>query len=323
MTDNIRSILVLTLLSITAPGQAAAETLRDTLQAADVPTQDFSDATMDEKITSYAISTAEPFLLAYYTDDGSGLLKPPLHLVRFLRGTNELRKAALQNATAEFEAGVDIDCLGSALSIFENVGTIYVETHISPSAGCVLVLSPTLEFRQGLSGWLLGLMGSDYAIMRRSETHTNSPTPMRIAMFDLKQKQLADVYPFKNDVQRLRFSRLIKRYISKSWCREYVLDCDPNTFDTEVKGALVVNAAAKTFGFEAEFDAAGFSATSEIQVPSRVVGYVYRRHGAIWEHRELEPGQLQDLYGIATIKELVTTKPNAAFEANSQSPKKP
>lgn len=314
MTDTLRSTLVLALLIIAGIGNATAETLRDVLQAARVPTQDFSASALDEKITSFAVSTDEPFLLAYYTDDGSGLLEWPLHILRFYRGTNELRRADLQNATAKFEEGFDMDCLGSALEIMENADTIYVETHGGPSAGCVLVLSPTLQLRQALSGWLLGLMGSDFAIIRRSETHTNSPTPMRIAVFDLKQKQLVDVYPFKNDVQRLQFSQLIKPHISKSWCREYILDCDPATFETELKGKLVVNEAVKTFGFEAEFDAVGFSDTSQMQVPSRVVAYIYRKRGAIWEHRELEPGQLQRLFGTAGIQELVTTKPTAAFD---------
>src|ERR1017187_7935775 len=100
MTDTLRSTLVLALLIIAGLGNATAETLRDALQAARVPTQDFLASALDEKITSFAFSTEEPFLLAYYTDDGSGLLDWPLHILRFYRGTNELRRADLQNATA-------------------------------------------------------------------------------------------------------------------------------------------------------------------------------------------------------------------------------
>jgi hypothetical protein len=162
-------------------GISAVETLRETLRAANVPTQKFAALELDEKITSYAISRDDPFLLAYHRVDGSGLNQRPLHVIRYARATGGLRRADLRDITTLFQDKLTMDCLGSALDIREYHGTIYIDTHINPSAGCVIVLSSDLSFKTALSGWLLGLLGADYAIVHRSEVHFMAIHPMHIA----------------------------------------------------------------------------------------------------------------------------------------------
>src|ERR1035438_903174 len=82
------------------PGSLAAETLGDTLRAANVPTQQFTASELGGKITSYAISKDDPFLLAYYTDDGSGLLQAELHVIRYGRTTGDLRRDDVRGSDA-------------------------------------------------------------------------------------------------------------------------------------------------------------------------------------------------------------------------------
>lgn len=102
-----------------------AETLEDVLRAANLPVRQFSTSDLGAKITSYAISRGDPFLFAYYVDDGSGLLRPPLRLLRYDRATGNLLRADLRNATALFQGEIPLNCLGSALAIREYRGTIY------------------------------------------------------------------------------------------------------------------------------------------------------------------------------------------------------
>ncbi|MBZ5595901.1 MAG: hypothetical protein LAP39_26975 [Acidobacteriia bacterium] len=295
-----------------ALGSLAAETLQDTLQAANVPTQAFAASELSRKITSYAISNDDPFLLAYYIDDGSGLIRPPLDVIRYDRATGDLQRAGLRDITALFQREIPMSCLGSALSIREYRDTIYIDTHANPSAGCVIVLSSRLSFKAALSGWLLGLLGADYAILRGSEVHFMSVHPMHIEVFDLKRNHLVEVYPFENDAQRRQFSRLIQPHVSEKWCMEHNAQCDPENFDTNLKGQLVVNEAARVFGFEAKFDAAGFGDAAEKQVPPRTVAYIFRERNGTWDHRELE-----SLFGGMSVQELISQKPNLAFEPQS------
>jgi hypothetical protein len=207
-----------------------------------------------------------------------------------------------------------LGCFGSVLRVREYLDTIYVETHASPSAVCAIVLSSGLSFQTVLPGGLLGFLGADYAILQRGEIHFMSVSPMHIEVFDLKRKQLVEVYPYKDDTQRRQFSNLIGPYIVPDWCRDHNAACDPENFDASLGGEIVLNEAAKVFGFEAEFDSAGFGDAAEKQVPTRTVAYIFRERGGIWEHREFQPGQLQSLFGVMSIQDLVGKKPNAAFE---------
>ncbi len=291
--------------------RVAAETLEDALRAAMVPTEPFAAAERGGKITSYAVSKDNPFLLAYYTDDGSGQLKEPLHVVRYYRPTGDLQRADLRDIHALSD--VRIDCLGSALSIRGHGERIYIQTHLNPSAGCVIVLSSTLAFQTAFSGGLEGFLGES-AIFRRGEIHFMSVHPLHLAVFDLPRNQATDVYPYADDPQRREFSRLIEPHISKQWCMEANAQCDPENFDTDVRGHVIVNESARVFGFEARFDAAGFGPEAEAQVPQRTVAYLFREQAGGWEHQEFGEPELQRLLGGMSLEELISEKPDLAFQ---------
>jgi hypothetical protein len=291
----------------------AAESLGETLRAANVPVQGFSEPELSRKITSYAISTGDPFLLAYYVDDGSGQLHAPLYVVRVDRETGNPRRADLPDIGALLQDGDRMECLGSALRISEHRGTVYIETHGGPSAGCIVVLSSVLSYRAALSGWLLGLVGSDYAIVRESEMHFLSVSPLHIAAYDLVRNRSVQVFPPEPDVFRQQYSRSIQPHISLKWCMENNAQCDPGNFDTEIPDRLVVNEEAKTFGFEARFDAGGFGPEAEQHVATRTVAYIFRERTGQWQHREFEPSQIPSRFGVLNIGDLVTRIPDKAF----------
>jgi hypothetical protein len=207
-----------------------------------------------------------------------------------------------------------MDCLGSAITIREYHDTIYIDTHYNPSAGCVIVLSSRLAFQAALSGWLVGVMGAEYAILRGSEVHFMSVHPMHLLVFDLKRNQSTAVYPYQNDPQRRQFSRRIEPHISEKWCMEHNAQCDPENFNTDLKGDLIVNEQARVFAFQAEFDAYGFGDAAEKNVPSRTAAYFFRERGGKWEHREFEGRQLQDLLGSMSFEAFVGQKPDLVFQ---------
>lgn len=207
-----------------------------------------------------------------------------------------------------------MNCLGSALDIREYRDTIFIDTHDNPSAGCVIVLSSRLRFQAALSGWLLAVIGSDYAIVRRSEVHFMSIHPMHIEVFALKRNQSTEIYPYHDDPQRRQFSQLLKPLISEKWCLDYNAPCDPEDFDTDLAGKVIVNEAEKLFGLQARFDAAGFGPASAKQLPPRTIAYLFRERDGQWEHREFNGQQLQRLLGTMSFDELIAQKPDLAFQ---------
>jgi hypothetical protein len=210
-----------------------------------------------------------------------------------------------------------MNCLGSAVAIREHSGIIYVDTHYNPSAGCVIILSPKLAVRAALSGSLLGVLGADYALLRRSEVHFMAVHPLHIAVIDLQRNRSMEVYPFADDPQRREYSQLIGAHISEKWCRQHDAPCDPQNFDTNLESGVTANEAAKVFAVEARFDAAGFGDAAEKYAAQRMVDYVFRaREGRAWEHREFQSTEIRSLFGEANVVELVANHPLAAFEVD-------
>jgi len=298
-------------LAVVLSSLAGAETLRAVLQSHRVPTGQFSDSDLAQPITSWAASSGEqPFLLAYYTDDGSGLLQAPLHVIRYDPASRDLLET-----TALFAEALPMNCLGSALSIGEHHGFIHIETHVSPSAGCVLLLSRQLVLRKALSSGLLGVAGEDRAIVEEGEIHVAAVHPMRIAVYDLRRDRLTEVYPPAEDPYRRQFSRALQAHMpGDDWCRTHNAPCDPRDFDSDLTGHVAVNEAAQVFGFEVRFDAGGFGDEAGEQVQPLAIAYVYRlRHGR-WEHREFPAERIVSLFAVETVDELVSRKPQAAFK---------
>ncbi len=299
------------LLAVALSTVVTAETLGPVLRSRHVPTSQFSDADLAAKITSWAASSDdEPFLLAYYTDDGSGYLRAPLHVIRYDLANRTLRRTdLLANRTPP------MDCVGSALGIGEHRGIIHIETHVTPSAVCLLLLSPHLALRTTLYGGLLGMLGERCAIVQRNEIHFAAVHPMRIAVYDLRLDRLTEVYPPVQDAYRRQFSRALQSHMpSDDWCRIANAQCDPRNFDAELVDTVAVNEAAKVFGFVARCDAGGFGDEGATPVKPLEVAYVYRLRAGRWEHREFLPERLMDLFGVETVGELVSRKPQAAFE---------
>jgi hypothetical protein len=148
------------------------------------------------------------------------------------------------------------------ISITELYGNIYIDTHINPSAGCVLILSPHLTLQATLSGWLDAVMGPDYAIVHGSEIHFASVHPMQLAVFDLAHRKLIPLYPSKKDPLRKQFASLIRSHMpSREWCIQTDSQCEPSNFDSDLATPVAVNESAKLFGFVVAFDATGFGGT--------------------------------------------------------------
>jgi hypothetical protein len=317
MPGKIALLTATLVFSACRPGIAGAETLQEALQAANVPALQFSTSELTGKITSYAVANGDPFLQAYFNDDGSGLLPPVLYVVRYDRRSAVVERAELRGIKALFQGEIPIDCLGSALAIREYRSTIYIDTHYNPSAGCVIVLSSALAYKAALSGWLVGWLGDDYAIVRASEVHFLSVHPMHIDVFDLKRNRLVRVFPFEGDEQRRQFSRLLEPHIAMKWCAENNAQCDSGNFDADLNGKIAVNEAAGVFGFEAHFDATGFGPSAERQVLPRNVAYFFQARGGVWEHKEFSSSEFRRAFPGRTIEDLVSKAPNLIFGGTS------
>src|SRR5271157_654540 len=213
------------------------EALGNLLAAHKLPADILPRSEAQQSITSFAVSSDNlPFLLAYYDDDGSGTLPPVLHVIRYDVRTGNLRRADLRGAQpAETFDGFDSVmtqvsniCLGSALNISEMNGFITIDTHISPSAGCVLILDSNLKFSAGLFGWVMAKIDRDI-IFQENTIHFAATNPSRLSIYNPQRKDLNQIFPEKDDAKRKQFSAELREHLpSIDWCTEHNNPCDPD-----------------------------------------------------------------------------------------------
>jgi hypothetical protein len=228
---------------------STAGTLREALSAKGVPLDPAKLKNLDRKITSGAdLDDASQYVIAYYNDDGSGALRRPLFVDLFDRKTRAWTSAAISGdgfqvslVGQEMRGG---ECLGSVLQIHASSESLFLDTHISPSAGCLLVLSRDLKLRAALSGWYLGHFDDDSVVHQVSEVHFAAVHPAEVALYNWKKKRHTPLFLPKtySPILLTHIANLRAFYQAhKDWCMRNNSPCDPNRFDSSLSGRFAID----------------------------------------------------------------------------------
>ncbi|HEV8385163.1 MAG TPA: hypothetical protein VGQ11_09855 [Candidatus Acidoferrales bacterium] len=216
------AISTLVALLIATSSSPFAQTLLDVLREHRIPVGS-SSGIWQKPITSFAVLDNDAnFAIAYYVDDGSGLLSPPLFLGRYDRKHHTWKDVALKKIEASFK-GVPVDCMGSALSIVQQAGSYFLHTHLNPSAGCLLVLSEDLALKKTLCGRYLAAFRSGLFVYQKCQVHFAPTHPMEIALYDPVRDVETQIYPPPSDTIRAEYVNSIRRLIpSNHWCHRRI-----------------------------------------------------------------------------------------------------
>lgn len=253
------SVIVVVVFSTTG----ITETLKDLLRAHNIPENPQPTAILDKPITSYGVLDDEKdFVVAYYVDDGSGQLREPLLVSHFDKVARRWRSAAILEVDARAR-GVSIEgsrfnigCLGSVTRIYSSDRAFYLDTHLNPSAGCLMILSRDLAVQKSLYGWFLAAFGDGSVVYHNSEIHFAPTHHAEISVYDRKQNRDVKIYPMK-PYQRIRTGHINKVRVAwsdEAWCREHNHHCNPELFDNDVRPPIFLNDATSSIAFVAAFD---------------------------------------------------------------------
>jgi hypothetical protein len=278
----------ITALAAGLAGTASGLTLESVLVGHGIPVADLPEHERQQAITSFAVSAdRRVFLLAYYDYDGPDRLPPLIRIFRFDKATDRQSRGALRDTDIRIDPSLgEIAkfpgiCLGALLHISEENGLIAIDTHINPSAGCVLLLDAGLRFKAALPGWLLGRVRNQL-IVEGNMMHFAPTSPGSLGIFDPEGKQLIPIYPNADDERRREFSKLLEDHLpSQSWCQEFNNPCDPKNFTTGITN-VTVEAARNAFSFEATMSAEGFGKDVEAVVRPQTVRYECEFRSGKW-----------------------------------------
>jgi hypothetical protein len=288
---------------------ASSETLREALAAKHLPIAGAKLADLDEKITSGAeLDDANQFVIAYYLEDATSLLRAPIFLDRYERKRREWTSATLADAKTK-SSDIEVDCFGSILSIVSAGNRLLLNTHISPSAGCLLVLSADFKLEAGLYGWLVGRLGDDKLIYHRSQVHFAPVHPAEIAVYDLRSKRDVTFFPPKPEspIRQARTQQLQSFYKgNEEWCKENNDPCDPAYFDSALEGEVATNEKEQALAFVISYEQIQL-VQGDVQKPSgpKDVLYVYRGVTAKMEYREMLLEDAKTRFGDVSLPTLV------------------
>lgn len=305
---------------------AFSQTLKEALAEKHINGAAEKLANLDKKITSGTdLDDTHQFVIAYYLDDGTGYLNPPLFVNRYDKMNKEWHSAALPDAQAK-TANLDVPCLGSILDIKASGGRLFLETHINPSAGCLLVVSADLKLEASLYGWLVGELGADLLVYHRSQVHFAPVHRAEIAVCELRSKRDVTIFPPKTPtaIRRARAAQLAEFYqANKEWCKKNDDPCNPESFDSALEGQVAVNDADAAVAFLISYEQIQL-VQGDTQKPSgpKDVLYIYRgiKDEARTEYREMLLENARARFGTVKLQDLV--QPEILQKIFSESPAK-
>ncbi len=233
---------------------SSAGTLADAIRARGLTPSPQGLPNLDRPITSYSVfQNREEFLIAYYLDDGSGALNEPLFLDRYNAATRVWTSTKITYADPKL---TDTWCLGSAVSIKASPHGYYLGTHLTPSAGCTILLSRDLTVQAVRTGWVLAVFGDGTIVYQRSQTHFAPTHYAVIAVHDPMRARDVQIYPMKPyQPIRVEHIRRVRRvYSDETWCRVHNHHCDPELFDNFLTGDVAIDDATSALAFQVWFD---------------------------------------------------------------------
>jgi hypothetical protein len=211
---------------------------------------------------------------------------------------------------------LSVECLGSSAGLTEQGANVYLETHLTPSASCTIVLTQDLSVKAALSGWILGFVGDRYAVFHESMVHFAPTHPLNVSVYDTVTGRTTRLYPPLGDGLRSEYARALAAHPPpRSWRRINNAPCRPNDFSSDVApegrdtSIVSVNDDARAFGFQATFTPDGFGPTAQAAVGTRIVDYVFLLRGGRWQYREYTPAELRSRYKTATLTAYVRSLP--------------
>jgi hypothetical protein len=240
---------------------AGAETLGDALRSRRL-TPPPKALPFLEQIVEGILDDAPDLLVVSTAGEGQSAR---LHATRFERGAQTWTTAPLEWSASTAGSGARIrgldDWCRSQLAIARFPGGFVLRAHINPSAECTVVLGKDLAVRGVLAGWPVAMLADGRIVYQRNQVHFASVHPVALALFDPRRPGDVTVYP-REPYQAIRSAHIarMRAAYTEAWCRTRNHPCDPEVFDEDVSGEVVVDARGDALAFVMVWDnTAGWS----------------------------------------------------------------
>lgn len=273
---------------------------------------------LDKPITSSSsLNDSARYVVAYYLDDGTNALNAPMFIDTYDRKAGTWKSAALNGNNFSINVmGSSMPgntCLGSVVEIQASAESLFLDTRISPSGGCLLILSQDLKPRGALFGWYLAHFRDDSVVYQRGEVHFAAVHPTELALYNWRTKRDTPLFPRKPfQAIRLAYIQELREFFStrREWCNKNNDPCNPEEMDSTLVGDVAINDSEHALAFLISYEQ--IQITDGEQKPSgpgKVV-YVIRNVNdpAKIDYREILLAEIQARFGKLSLSDLIASK---------------
>ena len=238
---------------------AQSQTLRDALVRNNIDVRGLSAFELDNEITSYGIENAEDlFIIGYYRFGADrNAMEDSVHLLVFDKHDARWRSKNIPREQPSTVQGIGSWELGSVLQVSHNSRYIYLDTHLSPSAGIILVLTRDLQPVTTLFGWVEILLPNGIMLYHRGMVHFAPTHPAELWVFDERTMRDTALYPRKpyEPIRRAYIDtvRSIYAELGARWFADNNHHMDPEQFDCSLVDPFVTSGNGNAIAFVARF----------------------------------------------------------------------
>jgi hypothetical protein len=215
---------------------------------------------LDVELVDYMVeSTPELLVVAHSPTTGDPSAFPDTLGISVLdRAANTWRHAFLARTVVVTGGGgaVDLIAVGSVVGIHHTDTHIYLDTHVTPSAGVLLVLDRELALETALYGWLLLPLPDGAALYHRSMVHF-APTHAAEAWLYTADRGDRLLYPARPyDQVRSDYIdsvRALYESLGEDWFRNNNHPMDPERFDSAIDRDVTLGADGNSVTLRVRF----------------------------------------------------------------------
>lgn len=255
-------------------------TLKELLIEEQIPSNSFNAEELNQTVGDTILSRDNNELEVAYNVLGAHSAIVSAHVVKYDKQSGVLQRSTLENGRLDF-------CLG-ALSGMVKVGEfILVTSHISPSAGCVIVLDGQLDQKETLYGFGPLPVAPAGILLIENMIHFSPVHPERLRFVNLKGGTTTELYPPKGDAMRAKLARENAAHMpTPEICMKMNDPCNPHLFDEDILG--IRTGTGGRFALISHQSAGHVTVRGEppVVVASQWVLYIYEPVDGGWKYCE-------------------------------------
>ena len=133
----------------------------------------------------------------------------------------------------------------------------YIDTHINPSSGYLVILHKDLSFADAIYGWLEAVFTEDSIIYHNSQVHFAPTHYAELSLYNISTKVNQKIYPMK-PYQQVRLNHISKvkaAYEKKGqdWFMAHNHHMDAELFNNFISGDVISNSKTRSFAYVVKY----------------------------------------------------------------------